>query len=183
MALFVRRRWPWWVAAAVAVLALVAGAVWLLGGSDGSPDSSPAVSAPPDTDPTDVGAYETVLTPPVEPTQPTPASVDLAEVLAASDSELKAYDGKTVAANRVNVLRRVSGSAAWVGDDAANRVLVLLVSPETTFAFEAGTRLTFSGTVARATPGTGKQLGLTGAELADFEAQGTYVEVTAFTAG
>jgi hypothetical protein len=186
MALFVRRRWPSRVAAAVVVLALVALVWWLVAGRDSSEPSAgkPAASGPgPTADPLDVKAYESELTPAADPPEgpETPAPVALAAVLAASDAELKTYADQSVSAASVPVLRRIDPSTAWVGDDPAHRVLLLLSSPEHPFAFEAGARLTFTGAARRAGAGFGRQLGLTGEELADFDRQGTYVEVEQYT--
>ncbi|HEV2888895.1 MAG TPA: hypothetical protein VGX28_00815 [Frankiaceae bacterium] len=174
MALFVRRRWPLVAAAAVVVAALVALAVWLVAGRDSGPSAKPR-------DPLDVGGYETTFTPGVDPTEPSPTpAVAIEAVLTAPDDELRTYADQAVAATSVTVLKRVSPSVAWVGDSPANRVLLLLVATEHPFAFGPGARLTFTGSVRRAAPGTGQQLGLTGEELADFERQGTYVEVETY---
>lgn len=177
MAMFVRRRWPY-VAAAVVVAALVAVAIWLVAGRGGDEPQ-------PVADPGDVRAYESELTPaasaPEGPETPTPIAVEA--VLAAPDNELKTYADQPVAATSVTVLRRISPSVAWVGTDPANRVLLVLVAVENPFTFADGSKVTFTGTARRSAAGFGKQLGLTGAELADFERQGTYVEVETYTVG
>ena len=175
MALFARRRWPWAVAAAVVLAGVVGLAFWLIAGRD-SDEPHPVA------DPTDVGAYETILTPASDPPAfETPAPVEVRAVLTAPDPELRTYADQTVAATSVNVLSRVSPSVAWIGDDPANRVLLLLVAAEHPFAFGPGAKLTFTGSVRLASKGLGQQLGLSGQDLAEFERQGTYVEVEAYT--
>lgn len=177
MALFVRRRWPKWVAAAAVVAALVWGAVWLVGGRDTGPSAAPR-------DPLDVGGYETTFTPAVEPSEPSPTpAIAIEAVLLAPDAELKSYADQSVTATSVTVLRRVSASVAWIGDSPAARVLLLLVGTEHPFAFGPGAKVTFTGTVRPAGQGLGQQLGLSGEELADFERQGTYVEVETYVDG
>ena len=177
MALFVRRRWPTWVAAAAAVALLAGGTYWLV---EGRGDGKHPVA-----DPTDVGAYETILTPAADPPESAepPPVVAVEAVLTASDAEVKTYADQTVTATSVPVLRRVNPSAAWIGDSPANRVLILLVATEHPFTFGQGARVTFTGSARRAGPGFGKDLGLAGEELADFERQGTYVEVTEYVEG
>lgn len=178
MALFARRRWPWAAAAAVLVAAVVGLAFWLIAGGDREDEPYPVA------DPTDVGAYETILTPASDPPPyETPAPVAVAAVLTAPDAELKTFADQTVAATSVNVLSRVGPSVAWIGDDAANRVLLLLVGTEHPFAFGPGAKLTFTGAVRTASKGLGQQLGLSGEDLKEFERQGTYVEVETYTEG
>jgi hypothetical protein len=176
---FLRRAWP--LLAAAAAGALLTALVFLL--TDVGGDGDGGTVAQPTADSSDVGAYNTVLTPPVEQSTSAPPPVPIGTVLTASDADLKAFVGQDVAAAPVNVLRRIGPSAAWVGDSAANRVLVLLVSPENPFTFEAGAKLTFTGTVAAASAELGKQLGLKGEELADFTHQGTIIEVGAYSRG
>ncbi|HEX8001510.1 MAG TPA: hypothetical protein VF519_02315 [Mycobacteriales bacterium] len=170
MALFVRRRWPLVAIAAVVVAALAGGAFWLLAGrSDG---------------PKDPFASDVETTPGIDLTEPSATPpVAIEAVLAAPDAELRTYAEQAVAATSVTVLRRVGPSVAWVGDSAANRLLLLLVATEHPFTFGPGAKVTFTGSVRRAAPGLGKQLGLTGEELADFEKQGTYVEVETYVEG
>ena len=161
MTLFVRRRWPA-VAAALAVVAAIVLAVALL-----NRDSSP---------PGDPDVLETAE--PL-PTLSTPAPVPISTVLAAA-ADVKAYDDTNVTASSVNVLSVVGPSAVWVGDTAADRVLVVLVSTEKPFSFAAGTALSFTGTVRLGSPEFGKALGLTGADDAEYRRQGAYVEITSY---
>lgn len=176
MTLFVRRRWPLAAAAAVVVAVIVAVVAWLVAGR-GDPEGAPR-------DPLDVGGYETTFTPGVEPTEPSATPpVAIEAVLSAPDNELRTYADQAVTATSVTVLRRISPSVAWVGDSPANRVLLLLVATEHPFAFQPGAKVTFTGSVRRGAAGLGKQLGLTGEELADFERQGTYVEVETYVEG
>jgi hypothetical protein len=104
-------------------------------------------------------------------------------VLTASDAELRPYTDQHVAATSAAVFRPIGPSAAWVGEDAANRVLLVLVATENPFAFKAGDRVTFDGVVQRGTPEFGTSLGLTGADAAEFAKQGAYVEVTSYVTG
>jgi hypothetical protein len=165
MALFVRRRWPRWVAAAAVLAALVASGVGLAVRDDApSPDRvlETAEPLPADTGP-----------------PPTP----IADVLAASDARLRAYDGTPVGATSLPVLTYVSGSAVWVGTSSEQRVLAVLVTADKAFTVKAGDRLTFTGTVRRVAPAFAKALGLAAADEAELIRQGAYVEVTDFTAG
>lgn len=166
MALFVRRRWPK-VLAAVGVLALVVLVVVLM-----TRDSSPARRA---------GSGDPEIVETGEPVpDPTLPAAGLAEVLTASDAELKTYAEQTVVADGESVLSVVGPSAAWLGNSPEHRVLIVMVGTAQTFDFPAGTRLSFTGTVKRTSSGFGKALGLTGADNAEFERQGTYVEVEAY---
>lgn len=173
-------RRPWPLLAAAAVGALLTALVFLLtdvgdgGGKGGS-------VAQPTADSSDVGAYNTTLAPGVDISTSPPAPVPIATLVAASDADLKTFVGQSASAAPVNVLRRVAPNAAWVGDSAANRVLVLLIGGDKPFGFQAGAKLTFTGNVTAAAPDLGKQLGLTGEELADFQRQGTIVEITDYT--
>ena len=172
MTLFVRRRWPK-VAAAVAAVALVVLAVVLLTRSDGSPGTPTGTAAPTDDD-TVVETAEPLTDPPTSP------PVAMTAVLSASDGELRTYEGRAVAAAGVPVLRRVGPSVAWVGA-GADRVLLVLVATEHPFAFGPQAKLTFTGTVHQASPGAARAFGLSGADAAEFERQGAYVEVTTYT--
>jgi hypothetical protein len=166
MALFVRRRWPK-VLAAVGVLALVVLVVVLM-----TRDSSPSPRS-------GTGDPDVVETGEPVPDATLPAG-SLAAVLTASDAELKTYAEQTVVAEGEPVLSVVGPSAAWLGRSAQDRVLLVMVGTAQTFDFPAGTRLSFTGTVKRTSSGFGKALGLTGADNAEFERQGTYVEVEAY---
>lgn len=160
MALFRRRRWPW-VAAVAAVLAL-AGGVWLL--ARGSGDAKPF-------------DYDATTTPGVDlPDPTTPPPVPLSSVAGALKAHLE--QGVTATAT---VQSRVGPSVAWVTTDAGQRVLLLLVSTEHPFAFAPGTAVTFTGTVKATTPGFGNAIGLRGADAAELDRQGAYVEVEAYT--
>lgn len=170
-------RRPWPLLAAAAVGALLTALVFWATGAGGDGDRA----AHPTADSTDVDAYNTVLTPPVEASTPAPPPVPIATVLTASDADLKTFVGQEVAAAPANALRRIGPNAAWVGDSAVNRVLVLLVGAEKPFSFQPGAKLTFTGLVTAASPELGKQLGLTGEELADFQRQGVMVEIGAYT--
>lgn len=165
MALFVRRRWPK-VLAAVGVLALVVLVVVLM-----TRDSTPSARGTGDPDIVETGE------PVPDPTLP---SAGLAEVLTASDAELRTYAEQTVVADGESVLSVVGPSAAWLGNSPEHRVLIVMVGTAQTFDFPAGTRLSFTGTVKRTSSGFGEALGLTGADNAEFERQGTYVEVEAY---
>lgn len=179
MAVFVRRRWPA-VVAAVAVLALLGGlGTWLVT-RDPSGRAAPNLSP---ADPLDASAYDIEVTPGETPPETTPTAIDIAALLTASDAELKTYADQRVAATSVRVLRRVGPSAAWIGTSETSRVLLFLVATEHPFTFAPGAELTFTGTGMLASPGFGRQIGLTGEELADFERQGTYVEVTEYVEG
>jgi hypothetical protein len=173
MDLFVRRRWPL-VTAAVAALAVVALGVWLLarGGSAGSPAAGPSPTPVPTGDDVIVETAEPLSDPPTSP----PVAMD---ALLAAPSELKSYAGRGVTATDVPVLERIGPSVAWVGT-ARNRLLIVLVATEHPFAFGPGAPLTFTGSVHRASPGSSRTFGLSGADAAAFEAQGAYVEVTEY---
>jgi hypothetical protein len=166
MALFVRRRWPRWVAAAVVLLA-VAGrtTVWLTHRdhrpSSPGPAAATAGSLPPDDEP-----------------PPSP----IAQVLARAGGKIAGYDGMPVAASSVEVLSYVSGSAVFVGTPDA-RVLAVLVSADKVFQVKAGDRLTFTGAVRAVTREFAAALGLSNADLALVVRQGAYVEVTDFAVG
>jgi hypothetical protein len=169
-ALFVRR--PTWLKALLALLVVAAIAlVAILATRDGgsSPVAAPSFEPLPSSEPPG----------PVDTPSPPPA-VPMTALLTASDAELKTYDGQPVAASTVNVLARVGPSVAWVGQGAATRLLVVLVSTTDPFTFSAGRRLSFSGTVRRAAPGASKDLGLTGADAAELERQGVYVEIETY---
>jgi hypothetical protein len=172
MALFVRRRWPK-VAAAVAVVLAVVLVVFLLT-RDSSP-SGPSGARDP--------VFGDVVTPGETPAETTAPPVALPAVLTASDAELRTFTDQRVAATSANVLRPVGPSAAWVGDDDADRVLLVLVATEHPFEFKAGDHVTFDGVVQRGTPEFGTSLGLTGADAAEFAKQGAYVEVTTYAVG
>ncbi len=116
-------------------------------------------------------------------TAATTPAIAIEAVLVAPDNELRTYADQAVAGTSVTLHKRISPSVAWIGDSPANRVLLLLVATENPFTFEPGAKLTFTGSVRRAAPGVGAQLGLIGAELEDFEKQGTYVEVESYTEG
>lgn len=173
MALFVRRRWPK-VAAAVAVVAALAVGVFVLTRDDDGGGRSG--SRPP-------AGFDTVVEPGETPLETTPPPVALPAVLTASDAELRTYTDQQVAATSATVFRTIGPSAAWVGDDAENRVLLVLVAVENPFTFKAGDRVTFTGVVQRGTPDFGKSVGLTGADAAEFAKQGAYVEVTSYVVG
>lgn len=171
--------------AVVVVLAMVAGLAALLvtqalSGDDGSPRSGKTVAP---ADPLDASAYDIELTPGTTPSESAEPAADIGPMLVASDAALKGYAGQRVSAKSVGVLRRIGPSAIWVGTSAADRVLVLLVSTEHPFAMDAGAKVTFTGAGATASPNLGKELGLTGEELADFQRQGTYLEVTEYAEG
>jgi hypothetical protein len=170
MALFVRRRWTK-VVAAVGVLAAVVLLVVLMTRDSPAP---PVVARDTGDEVVETGE------PLPDPTLP---AVTMDALLTASDARLKTYDGYEVRAAGVRVQSVVGPSAVWVGDSAADRVFVLIASTEQSFDVTAGTRLSFTGTVRLAAPGVGRSLGLTGADVAYFERQGAYVEVTGYQRG
>lgn len=172
-------RRPWPLLAAAAVGALLTALVFLL--TDVGDGGGGGTVAQPSADSSDVGAYNSVLTSPVDISTSPPAPVPMTQLVAASDADLKTFVGRDASATAMNVLRRIAPNAAWVGDSAANRVLVLLIGGEKPFTFDAGAKLTFTGTVTAASPDLGKQLKLTGEELADFQRQGTIVEITEYS--
>jgi hypothetical protein len=164
MALFVRRRWPK-VAAAVAVLLVLVLVVLLVrGGSDDGSGSSarggdPAVEETevPVPDPTlDAGSFPALLTAP--------------------DSELKTYVDQQVTADGVPVQAVAGPSAVWVGESAADRVLVVTTGDEA-FRVSPGTRLAFTGVVRPGEAEFASSLGVKGGDLAEFRKQAVYVEV------
>lgn len=165
MALFVRRRWPK-VAAAVAVVLAIVLAVVLLTRSDSS-DGDGAL--PP-------GIVETEEPVP----DPTLDARPFDALLAASDADLKTYEDTAVSASSVAVQAVPGVSAAWVGPSAADRVLVVLVSPDQAFRVPVGTPVSFTGTVRRADPAFAAALGVKGADLRELRRQGVYVEIDGF---
>jgi hypothetical protein len=166
MALFVRRRWPKRVAAAVVVLALMVLAAGIAFGSRDKPRGDKVVESAEPLPPEESGG------PP-----PTP----IASVLAAP--KLAAYDGTKVGATSLPVLSFVSGNAVWIGESPAHRALALVVSGDKQFTVGAGDRLTFTGTVRKVTPQFAKALGLSIGDEQELLRQGAYVEVTDFSAG
>jgi hypothetical protein len=134
MALFVRRRWPK-VAAAVGIAAAVVALVVLA-----VRDRTPATTGNPDL----------VIVTPAEspPPEATPSPLPLATIL----EKPAAYEGRPVGATSVTVQSVVSPSVVWVGPSEAQRVLVLVVSADTSFSgVAAGSQLTFIGVVRTTT--------------------------------
>jgi hypothetical protein len=166
MALFVRRRWPGWVAAAAVLLAVAGSTVWLTH-RDHRPSSPGPVAA--------------TTPPPLPDTEPPPSPI--AQVLARAGGRIATYDGMPVAATAVEVRSFVSGSAVFVGPSDAQRVLAVLVTADKVFQVRAGDRLTFTGAVRAVTPEFAQALGLSPPDLALVVKQGAYVEVTDFTVG
>ena len=173
MALFVRRRWPK-VAAAVAGVAALGLVVFLVvrDPSSGAPSSRRTPG------------FDDLVEQPSLPPETTPPPIAVAAVLTAPDAELKTYADQPVAGTSVSVLAPVGPSAAWIGDSAEDRLLLVLVGVENPFAFTAGDRVTFTGVVRHgATAEFGTSLGLSAADAAAFAKQGAYVEVTGYVAG
>lgn len=155
MALFVRRRWPKAVAAVGVAGALFLGGAWLTADDAGRPTRPAGANAPLDTLP----------------------AVALDALLTAPDAELARYHEHRVTAPEVPVQRVVNRELAWIGESAADRVLVVLMSTDRPFRFAAGTRLSFVGRVRPLRPGYASVLGLRGDDLAEATGQATYVEV------
>jgi len=163
VALFVRRRWPK-VAAAVAVPLVLLLVVLLLvrdsGSGSGARGGDPAVEETevPVADPTlEAGSFPALLTAP--------------------DAELKTYEEQQVTADGVPVHKVAGPSAVWVGESAADRVLVVTTGDQAFTAVAPGTRLAFTGVVRRGEAEFASALGVAGADLAEFRKQGVYVEV------
>ncbi|HVF04427.1 MAG TPA: hypothetical protein VNA20_06280 [Frankiaceae bacterium] len=168
MAMFVRRRWPWAVAAVGVVAVVVLAAVLLLRGGD---DPAPAPGA---------GTGDPDIVETAEPVpDPTSPSVALDALLVAPDAELARYADHELTANAVPVQSVVGPDAVWIGDSPEDRVLVVLTNADKPFGNDAGvTRLTFVGTVKPLSPDFAKALGLSGADLREATAQRTFVEIS-----
>lgn len=171
MALFVRYR-PWmkFVLFLLTVAAIVFGMSLLRARPNINPRAPESFEPVPSSEPPG----------PVDTPPPSPP-VPIATVLAASDAQLKAYDGRTVEATSVNVLSRPGPTVAWIGNTPADRVLLVLVATTGPFKFSPGAHLTFTGTVRRAAPGAGKDFEMSAADSAELDRQGAYVEVELYT--